>query len=108
MCSPVSSLFRAGVTVAGRGLPGGLLLRFGGGGAIFVSGGLARHLLETASPSSLSDRSSMVFQRLKSILMEVWGGGFCGSTMLWGLMMEDWEAAASILDQVLADRSFCF
>ena len=24
--------------------------------------------------------------------------------MLWGLMMEDWEAAASILDQVLALR----
>ena len=69
LCSPVSSLFWAGVAVAGRGLPGGLLLRFGGGGAIFVSGGLARHLLETASPSSPSVRSLMVFQRLKSILM---------------------------------------
>jgi len=28
--------------------------------------------------------------------------------MLWGLMMEDWEAAASILDQVLADQNFSF
>ena len=69
MCSTVSFTYRAGGVVAGCGLPVGLLLRSGGGGAIFVSGGLARHLLETASPSSPSVRSLMVFQRLKSILM---------------------------------------
>ena len=108
LCSLVSSLFRAGVAVAGRGLPGGLLLRFGGGGAIFVSGGLARHLLETASPSSPSVRSLMVFQRLKSILMGGLGWWFLRLNHAMGLMMEDWEAAASILDQVLADQNFSF
>jgi len=69
MCSPVSFTYRAGGVVAGCGLPGGLLLRSGGGGAILVSGSLVCHLLESAHLSSPSIRLPILFQRFKSVLM---------------------------------------
>jgi len=107
MCSPVSFTYRAGGVVAGCGLPGGLLLRSGGGGAILVSSSLVCHLLESAHLSSPSIRLPILFQRFKSVLMGIWGGGFCCLTMLWSLMMEDLEDSASILLLLVMDRGFC-
>jgi len=70
VCSPVSLTYRAGDAVAGCGFPGALLHRSGDGGATFISSGLS-HLLVSAPRSSPSIRSPILFQRFRSVLMDL-------------------------------------